>query len=225
MFTIFQDQGCRPLGVIEEPVTRELRARIHIEALALDTSEGTRLDLAEGRTVYRNGVLTNGIVVSMVSTNAVCVSNTDAIPMWKPALMLFSAFIALGSSGCSPMQMKCQPLMMASKLDGTLRVTVPPGRADEFNRRVVAFLTSKGFSYENSASDTYLGPPDAAGRMATFRNIKTIGCTSEAVVWSENVIRANEFIITFHHTAFGDRSSSTKLMADLAKTARATRSH
>lgn len=114
--------------------------------------------------------------------------------------------------------------MMTSELDGTLRVTVQPGNADEFNRRVVAFLSSKGFTYESSASDTYLGPPDGAGRQATFRNIQTIGCTSEAVVWSENVIRANQFIITFHHTAFGDRASSAKLMGDLAETTRLTRS-
>ena len=121
------------------------------------------------------------------------------------------------------MQMKCQPLMATSELDGTLRVIVPPKQADAFNRRVVAFLNSNGFSYESSASDTYLGPPDEAGRMAEFRNIKTIGCTAGTVLWSENVIRADEFIITFHHTAFGDRNSTQKLLTELADTIRPTR--
>ena len=114
--------------------------------------------------------------------------------------------------------------MATSSLDAILRVTIPTGQADDFNRRVVAFLNSKGFSNESSASDSYVGPPDAAGRQATFRNIKTIGCTSKSVVWSENVIRADEFIITFHHTAFGDRSSTVNLMRELAETARQTRS-
>jgi len=113
--------------------------------------------------------------------------------------------------------------MATSTLDATLRVTVAKGHADEFNRRVVAFLNDRGFSHESSASDNYLGPPDAAGRQATFRNIKTIGCTSKTVVWSENVIRAEEFIITFHHTTFGDRSSTAKLMTELAETARPSR--
>jgi len=98
-------------------------------------------------------------------------------------------------------------------------MTVPPGQGDEFNRRVIAFFKSKGFSYESSANDNYMGPPDAAGQQETFRNIQTIGCTSKAVIHSENVIREDEFIVTIHHTAFGDRSSSARLMADLRKTA------
>ena len=122
--------------------------------------------------------------------------------------------------GCSPSQMYCYPFEATAELDGTLRMTIPAGHGDEFNRRLVALLKSKGFSYESSASDTYLGPPDAAGQQETFRNIKTIGCTSKAFIWSENVIRADEFIITVHRTAFGDRSSSERLMADLKETAR-----
>jgi hypothetical protein len=133
------------------------------------------------------------------------------------ALALFSL------AGCSPSRIYCDPLMATSELDGTLRVTVPPNQADGFNRRVVAFLNSKGFSYESSASDTYLGPLDEAGRMAAFRNIKTIGCTGRTVVWSENVIRADEFIITFHHTVFGDRKSTQNLLTELAETIRPSR--
>ena len=121
------------------------------------------------------------------------------------------------------MPMKCQPLMATSELDGNLRVTVQPKQADAFNQRVVAFLKSKGFSYESSASDTYLGPPDDALRQAQFRNIKTVGCTGRTIVWSENVIRADEFIITFHHTPFGDRNSAQKLLTELADTIRPTR--
>jgi hypothetical protein len=124
-------------------------------------------------------------------------------------------------ASCTPTEMYCGPFMATSELDGTLRVTVRPADADEFNRRIVAFLRSKGFSYESSASDTYLGPSDPAGRQITFRNIKTIGCTSRAVIWSENVIRPDEFIVTVHHTAFGNRGSSAKLMADLKETAAA----
>ena len=125
-------------------------------------------------------------------------------------------------ASCSPSRLYCDPLMATSELDGTLRVTIPAKGADEFNRRVVAFLDGKNFSYESSASDTYLGPPDKAGRMVAFRNIKTIGCTSRTVVWSENVNRADEFIITFHHTVFGDRNSTQKLLTELAETIRPT---
>lgn len=126
-------------------------------------------------------------------------------------------------ASCSPSRLYCDPLMATSELDGTLRVSIPPKSADEFNRRVVAYLNGKNFSYESSASDTYLGPADEAGRMAAFRNIKTIGCTSQTIVWSENVRRADEFIITFHHTVFGDRNSTQKLLAELAETIRQTR--
>lgn len=131
------------------------------------------------------------------------------------------ALCALAS--CSSSRLYCDPLMATSELDGTLRVTIPPNNADEFNRRVVAFLNGKNFSYESSASDTSLGPPDEAGRMVAFRNIKTIGCTSGTIVWSENVNRADEFIITFHHTVFGDRTSTQKLLTELAETIRPTR--
>ena len=127
-------------------------------------------------------------------------------------------------AGCSPISSYCDPLMATSELDATLRVIVPSGQADKFNQRVVAFLTEKGFSHESSASDGYLGPPDAGGRQTAFRNIKTIGCTSKTVIWSENVTRADEFIITFHHTTFGDRGSTVRLMSELAEAVRSTRS-
>lgn len=55
-------------------------------------------------------------------------------------------------------------------------------------------------------------------RQVQFRNIKTIGCTARTIVWSENVIRADEFIISFHHTAFGSRKSTQKLLTELAGT-------
>jgi hypothetical protein len=135
----------------------------------------------------------------------------------------FLAVLALCAlAGCTPSRLYCDPLMMTAELDGTLRVNVPPGQADQFNQRVVAFLDSQGFSYESSASDTWLTPPDAAGRQTAYRNIKTIGCTSKAIIWSENSIQANQFLVTFHHTAFGNSTSSAKLMADLTETARLT---
>lgn len=136
----------------------------------------------------------------------------------RQAIVVFALCIV---TACSPSRAYCDPLMATSELDGTLRVTVSAGLADELNRRVVALLDSEGFSYETSASDNWLGPPDAAGRQSKFRNIKTIGCTSQSVVWSENVVRADEFIITVHHTAFGSESDSAELMADLVKAVQA----
>ena len=123
-------------------------------------------------------------------------------------------------SGCSPLHFYCEPLMMTSELDGRINVTVSPDQADELNRRVIALLESEGFTYQSSASDDYLGPPDADGHLARFSNIRTIGCTSKNIVWFENVIRADEFLISVHHTALGSDNDSTRLTAGLLKAIR-----
>lgn len=114
-------------------------------------------------------------------------------------------------------------MMATSELDGTLRVIVPPERAKDFNRRITAFLGSKGFKYESATTDNFLGPPDASCRQASYRYYQTVGCTSRAVVWSDNSSRADEFVITFHHTAFGNRSSAVGLMKELEAASRQNR--
>ena len=101
--------------------------------------------------------------------------------------------------------------MASSELSKNLRVTVPATEIDQFNSRVVEFLRNNGFTFETSASDNYLSPPDGAGHQTAFKNFKTIGCTSSVIVWSENVVRSDEFIVTIHKTAAGDDSQASRV--------------
>lgn len=129
-------------------------------------------------------------------------------------LVPLSAALVVGFSGCSPTQLKCQPLTANSHLRHSIRIVIPSAETSRFNQRVVAFLNSSGFTFETS-SGRILSVPDAEGRTTEFDNFKTIGCTSKVIVWSENVARENEFIVTVHETVFGDQADASRVATGL----------
>lgn len=110
---------------------------------------------------------------------------------------------------------KCDVLAMTSDLQNTLEFHVARNNIETFNKTLVTYLEKDGFSVETSRSPTYLSPPDANGNQELFTNIKTIGCTYRTIVWSENVIKHDEFIVTVHSSIFGNKSLSDRTSRNL----------
>lgn len=132
--------------------------------------------------------------------------------------------VVLGISnyaGPSLFHSKCDTLALTSNVQETLNFKVPRGQLDKFNDSVVSYLNDAGFSYETSHSRDYLSPPNAAGDLTRFLNVKTIGCTYRTIVWSENVVNESDVSITVHRTWLGSKASAARVAADLRERLRA----
>lgn len=134
--------------------------------------------------------------------------------------ILYGAFVAItfavlfGTSnyaGASLFHAKCDSLALTSSVQESLSFKVPSGQLDKFNASVVSFLDEAGFTYETSRNSDYLSPPNAAGELARFLNVKTIGCTYRTIVWSENVVNENDVSITVHRTWLGSKTSTAQV--------------
>ena len=134
-------------------------------------------------------------------------------------LCLVSA-LALGmTSSYAPFHPKCDLLAAGSDLERRLEIDIPKSRRLDFNDQLVRYLANGEYTFQTSQDANYLSPPDAEGRQARFRNIKTIGCTFSTVVWSENVLNENQFTLTVHSTAFGSKAKADETASDLKELA------
>ncbi|HEV2817650.1 MAG TPA: hypothetical protein VGW40_10585 [Allosphingosinicella sp.] len=86
-----------------------------------------------------------------------------------------------------------------------------------FNDALVSYLQNAGFTYQTSEDPGYRSPPDSNGVQTQFLNIKTIGCTPRAIVWSENVVSEDAFMITVHRTQNGTKASADGIASDLQR--------
>ena len=128
------------------------------------------------------------------------------------------AIIALsGCSEASKFHTKCDSLAVTSRLEKRLNVIVPKYELVEFNNRLVLYLRQEGYTLETSQDSNYLSPPRQSGKQEIFRNIKTIGCNYETIIWSENVDREDQVLITVHSTIFGNSKSSEAAASDLKR--------
>jgi hypothetical protein len=118
-------------------------------------------------------------------------------------------------SGNSLFHAKCDTLALTSSIEERLTFQVPPAQLTRFNEALVGYLGREGYSFQTSQIIDYLSPPDAAGNMKRYRNVKTIGCTYRTFVWSENVISETSVSITVHKTWLGSKASAARVASDL----------
>ena len=123
---------------------------------------------------------------------------------------------SLGScSGNLMMHAKCEPLMMQSVLQYRLIFNVPASQKRRFVTKLNEYLFRNGYDFETSEDTNYLSPPDRSGVMTRFTNVKTIGCTYRSIIWSENVVRENQFIVTVHRAILGSREDAARTALEL----------
>lgn len=138
--------------------------------------------------------------------------------LYIAAVTAVLAMLGLGAWSDNPrFHAKCDTLALTSNLERRLEFQVSLAEMPRFNDSLVSYLRDSGFTYETSENADYLSPPDARGNQIRFLNVKTIGCTSDHIVWSENVIREDTFIITIHRTPFGSTASASRIASDLER--------
>ena len=118
-------------------------------------------------------------------------------------------------SGGSLFHAKCDTLALTSSVQERLTFRVSPADISKFNDVLVGYLERERYSFQTSYANNYLSPPDSAGNMKSYRNVKTIGCTYRTLIWSENVISETEVSITVHKTWMGSKASAARVASDL----------
>jgi hypothetical protein len=129
----------------------------------------------------------------------------------KFSLRFTLIFVFFAVTACN----KCDLLGQNSEIKFKATFVVDSKKTEEFNYILSTYLRNNGFHVEQAKRHGYLSPPNRFGRQTAFTNIQTTGCAFRTVVWAENTVKENEFIVTIHETAFGNAQQSKTIEKEL----------